>query len=108
DCVRLEHLFINLFLNALNAMQASGGTLRIEVKEQDSGVQVDVRDTGSGIKPESLPHIFDAFFTTRANGTGLGLFSAKRIVEEHSGKIDVTSQPGHGATFSVWLPAGSG
>lgn len=104
DSGRLEHLFINLFLNALHAMAERGGTLRVAAVQEGEAVRVDVKDTGKGIAPEHLPRLFDAFFTTRANGSGLGLFSVKRIVEEHEGRICVQSRSGRGTCFSVWLP----
>lgn len=104
DVGRLEHLFITLLLNALESMAASGGTLTVSAEMEGHGVRVDVQDTGTGIAPEILPRLFDPFFTTRANGFGLGLFSAKRIAEEHHGRISVKSEEGQGACFSVWLP----
>jgi signal transduction histidine kinase len=104
DSARLEHLFINLFLNALNAMSVKGGTLSISTRKSDEGVCVIVTDTGYGIDKAQLSKLFQPFFTTRANGSGLGLFSVKCIIDEHKGRIDVKSAPGKGTTFSVWLP----
>jgi signal transduction histidine kinase len=104
DRGRLEHLFVNLFLNALNAMSARGGTLSVSAARDGDRVRVDVRDTGPGIQPEYLPRLFDPFFTTRANGSGLGLYSVKRIVEEHHGEIKIQSKLGRGTCFSLWLP----
>jgi len=104
DSGRLEHLFINLFLNALHAMAQKGGTLTVAAAPDNGQVRVDVKDTGKGIEPEHLSRLFDAFFTTRANGSGLGLFSVKRIVEEHNGRVSVQSKVGKGTCFSVWLP----
>lgn len=73
--------------------------------ERHNGVAaVAVTDTGRGIAPEHLPHIFRPFYTTKGNGTGLGLSLARRIVEEHGGRIEVNSTLGHGATFTVFLP----
>ncbi len=104
---RLEHLFVNLMVNALDAMTATGGkltiTLRTETRDQ-RGVLVTVQDTGQSIAPETLPHLFEPFFTTRANRTGLGLFSAQRIVAAHQGEIQVESLPDYGTSVSVWLP----
>lgn len=104
DAVRLEHLFINLFLNALNAMSVKGGKLTITTSVNEEEVRINVTDTGYGIGREQLPKLFQPFFTTRANGSGLGLFSVKSIIDEHKGRIDVKSALGKGATFSVWLP----
>ncbi len=101
---RLEHLFINLVLNGLNAMAAEGGELVVAVNREGNRLRVDVFDTGPGIPEECLSQVFEPFFTTRSNRTGLGLFSAKRIVEAHSGEISVTNRMEHGARVSVWLP----
>jgi len=101
----------NLIANAIYAMP-SGGTLSVSVVDVDradaSGVQLTVRDNGTGIAAEQLPRIFDAFFTTRsAIGTGIGLFVAKQFVEGHGGKICVessTDPESHGTAMSVFLP----
>ena len=107
---RLEHLFVNLLVNALDAMAATGGTLTVTLRQEISalnqrGVLITVQDTGQPIAPESLPHLFDPFFTTRANHIGLGLFSVQRIVTAHQGEIHVESLPDQGTAVSVWLPA---
>ena len=101
----------NLIANAIYAMP-SGGTLSVSVEDVDradaSGVQLTVRDNGTGITAEQLPRIFDAFFTTRsAIGTGIGLFVAKQFVEGHDGKISVessTDPESHGTAMSIFLP----
>jgi signal transduction histidine kinase len=67
-------------------------------------VMVDISDTGGGIPPENMPRIFDAYFTTKKGGTGLGLPTTRRIIEEHQGHITVTSEPGRGTNFRVELP----
>src|SRR5262249_39314644 len=105
DFGRMEHLFVNLALNGLNAMASSGGTLSFSAREDKRGVAIEVADTGPGISPEHLPHVFEPFYTTRANGLGLGLFSAKSIVEYHGGNISVSSEISKGALFTVWLPS---
>jgi signal transduction histidine kinase len=104
DGARLEHLFINLGLNALAAMASKGGILSLRAHLHAGSVEVDVADTGPGIPRDHLERIFEPFFTTRANGTGLGLFSARRITEEHGGSLSVDSQTGKGTTFHVSLP----
>ncbi len=104
DASQLEHLLINLCLNALQAMPR-GGDLSLEMSEISNWVLVTVRDTGSGIAPEILPRLFDPFFTTRATGFGLGLFSCKSIVEEHGGELEAESMPERGACFTIRLPA---
>ncbi|UCD57390.1 MAG: GAF domain-containing protein [Candidatus Hydrogenedentota bacterium] len=107
DAAQLSQVFLNLFLNAVQAM-SRGGRLTITVRE-DYGfvdaetpfVVVEVNDTGCGMPPHVLEHLFMPFFTTRENGTGLGLAIAHRIVEEHGGAIDVISDEGKGTTFIV-------
>jgi signal transduction histidine kinase len=102
----VQQVFLNLFLNAIQAM-SEGGELRVEATAVNGDwVRVQVSDTGSGIPPEHLPEIFDPFFTTKGPGmgTGLGLSVSHGIVAEHGGRIEVTSDPGKGTTFSVYLP----
>lgn len=105
DARRLEHLVVNLLMNALNAVAATGGEVTVTLRREADQVRIDVQDTGPGISPEHQQRLFEPFFTTRANRTGLGLFSARRIVEAHRGTIQITSEPGHGAHVSVLLPA---
>ena len=101
---RLENVFINLALNAISAMHLRGGTLKIDVRVEGNGIRVDVRDTGGGIPPEMHQRVFEPFFSTRPNGAGLGLYSVRRIVEEHQGWVRINSKRGPGASLSVWLP----
>jgi two-component system, NtrC family, sensor kinase len=104
----LEQVFSNLILNALQAMQR--GTVRVRVGVSSRGghevAVVEVRDDGAGIAPEHIDRIFDPFFTTKGvgEGTGLGLSVSYGIVRDHAGSIEVASEPGHGARFSVILP----
>jgi polar amino acid transport system substrate-binding protein len=72
---------------------------------EPSGVSISFVDSGSGIAPDVLPHVFDPFYSTKAQGLGLGLYITHTIVHAHGGRIDVSSRPGEGTTFSVWLPA---
>jgi PAS domain S-box-containing protein len=106
---QLKQVFLNLSLNASDAMQVEGGTLTVSLVTAADGRQVGVafRDTGPGIDPQDLPNLFDPFFTTKETGTGLGLAICYDIVQKHSGRIEVESQPGQGATFTVWLPLAS-
>lgn len=106
---RLQQVFLNLFLNAKDAMD-SGGALRIATRANDH-VEVDVSDTGSGIAVEHMQRIYDPFFTTkgtvregRRRGTGLGLAVSYGIIQEHAGKIQVASQPGCGTSFHLEFP----
>jgi signal transduction histidine kinase len=107
DIQQLNHLFMNIILNAAQAMSGRG---RLEVQtgpsETAGYVQVRISDTGPGIPPEVLPHIFEPFFTTKTEGegTGLGLSLAYGIVENHRGRIKAISEPGRGASFVVELP----
>jgi len=108
DPKHIQQVFLNLFLNAVQAM-SNGGTLtvqsrRVLVDGQDL-VQVKVTDTGQGIPPNILEKIFTPFFTTKAQGTGLGLAISHRLVEQHGGRLSVVSECGKGTTFIVELPA---
>ena len=105
DADRINQMLLNLYLNALAAME-KGGILSVALRpDENSGkVTLAVSDTGSGIKKEELDHIFDPYFTTRASGTGLGLAIVHKIVEAHQGEIRVQSEPGKGSVFTVFLP----
>jgi PAS domain S-box-containing protein len=103
----LKQVFINLCLNALEAMEADqGGRLTIGMHAGEDGrrVGIDFHNTGSPISAQALPFIFDPFFTTKKNGTGLGLSISYDIIRRHQGEILVESAPGKGVTFTVWLP----
>ena len=102
----LQQVFLNLFLNAIQAMPA-GGELTITAALEDGIIRVAVRDTGVGIPEDALGKIFDPFFTTKTEGegTGLGLSVSYSIVEKHRGRFEVESRPGEGSTFHVILPA---
>ena len=104
DPDRIQQVLLNLFLNALGAMQ-KGGTLSVILSEQPNRiVRLEVRDTGSGIDAKDLERIFDPYFTTKPSGTGLGLAIVQKIVEAHGGAIRAVSAPGRGTTVSVLLP----
>jgi two-component system sensor histidine kinase HydH len=104
DPDRIKQVFLNLFLNALGAME-KGGVLSVHLSEQpDRYVRIEVRDTGSGIDPKDLGRIFDPYFTTKPSGTGLGLAIVQKIVEAHGGAVHAASAPGRGTTVSVLLP----
>jgi two-component system NtrC family sensor kinase len=102
---KLQQVFVNLFLNARDAMP-SGGTLRIETSRNDTMVVVDIRDSGVGISPENIRKIYDPFFTTKGTGkgTGLGLAITYGIIQEHGGRIFVDSIPAGGTHFTLKLP----
>jgi two-component system NtrC family sensor kinase len=102
----LQQVFLNLFLNAIQAMP-DGGELGVCADVVDGEwIRIQVTDTGRGIPEAQLPMIFDPFFTTKdpGTGTGLGLSVTHGIIEEHGGRIDVTSAEGRGTTFFVFLP----
>jgi signal transduction histidine kinase/DNA-binding NarL/FixJ family response regulator len=99
----LEQVFLNLVLNAVEAMP-EGGTLRISSSLEEERLAISFTDTGQGIPPEHLSHIFDPFFSTKEESTGLGLSISYDIVERHEGQITVESEVGEGSTFTVWLP----
>jgi len=103
DSDQIHQVLLNLLLNAVQAME-SAGTVRVEIGSRDDYASVVVSDTGRGIPPQLLPNIFRPFFTTKGNGTGLGLSLARRIVEEHHGRIEVSSVVGKGSRFEVVLP----
>jgi signal transduction histidine kinase len=109
DVAMVERLVANLVQNAVNHTPA-GGTVGLRMDGKDGAVQLDVTDTGEGIPPADLPHVFDRFYIGDASrsrarrGSGLGLAIAKRIAELHGGSIDVQSSLGEGSTFTVVLP----
>jgi signal transduction histidine kinase len=108
DAGMLRQVFLNLGLNACQAM-ATGGTLRLVCSTASRGrVELRVEDSGVGIPPEHLPKIFDLYFTTKERGTGVGLSMVYRIVQLHDGEIEVQSTPGRGTTFKVLLPRANG
>jgi PAS domain S-box-containing protein len=107
DLVRMMQVFTNLYINAFQVMD-EGGKLRVSTaQEQINGtafLKVNVSDSGPGIPPAQQAAIFDPFYTTKSNGTGLGLTIVKKIVEQHEGKIVVKSREGQYTTFQVFLP----
>ena len=105
DGERLQQVFLNIILNAIDAMP-EGGTLKIELEQTDTAAVIRIEDTGTGIKEQDLPHIFDPFFTTKGigKGTGLGLSISYAIIKEHEGHIAVESESGKGSLFSIHIP----
>jgi hypothetical protein len=102
---KLQQVFLNLFLNARDAM-TGGGTLEVRTWSEGAGAKVEVADSGPGIAPEHLHRIYDPFFTTKAarKGTGLGLSVTYGIIQEHGGFIEVSNRPSGGARFRIELP----
>ncbi len=103
DAARLKQAFLNIVINAKQAMR-TGGELMVRTRRVRRGIEIDFIDTGTGIAPDDLPRIWDVYFSTKEKGTGLGLPTARRIVEEHGGSIGVHSEPGKGTCFTVFLP----
>ncbi len=103
DADMLKQAILNLFINAQQAM-SGGGELIIRTYRQKKDAVIAVGDTGSGIAPDELPNIFDAYYSSRPQGSGLGLPTAKRMVEAHNGTISVNSEQGKGTLFTIKLP----
>jgi signal transduction histidine kinase len=101
---QLVQVFLNLILNAIDATPR-GGHIRLAVQQREREVEVTVADDGTGIAPEHTGRLFQPYFTTKKNGTGLGLFVTRKLVGEHGGHVEFHSEPGQGAMFRVRLPA---
>jgi signal transduction histidine kinase len=104
----IKQAILNLMLNGIQAMSqnspSSGGDMILSVAATDGVATVDIIDTGPGIPPDQLDKIFGAYYSTKKGGTGLGLAMTKRIVDEHGGSLQVTSEPGKGSDFRMQLP----
>jgi PAS domain S-box-containing protein len=107
DRVQLQQVFMNLMLNGIDAMKETtgGGELTIKSEACDAQLLISVNDTGVGLPPEQAEQIFQAFFTTKDKGTGMGLPISRSIIESHDGRLWATGAPGNGATFQFTLPA---
>ncbi|MGE0002044.1 MAG: ATP-binding protein [Fimbriimonadaceae bacterium] len=99
---QIELVLVNLVLNAVQAMPG-GGTVTIAAHARKTSVEVEVQDTGTGVPTEAMERLFEPFSSSRAEGCGLGLYSCRRIAEDHGGSIRVRSTPGHGTTFTLTL-----
>jgi PAS domain S-box-containing protein len=104
DRVQLQQVFMNLMLNGIEAMEDSGGELTMKSELQDGQLQFSVSDTGVGLPMEKMDQIFSAFFTTKPQGSGMGLAISRSIVESHGGQLWATANIGGGATFHFILP----
>jgi signal transduction histidine kinase len=105
DANQIEQVFINFFMNAIEAVQGQGQVSVRSYKDEDNqGVVVEIQDSGMGIPQEHLERIFEPFFSTKPKGTGLGLAVNYGIIQKHGGQIRVSSQPGRGTTMTIRLP----
>jgi signal transduction histidine kinase len=108
DSIHLQQVFLNLIINAMEAVAKQPPQkrrLNVATQQSQDAVQVAVSDSGCGIEPANLPHLFEPFYTTKPNGMGMGLSIAKRIIEAHHGRMSAENNPDGGATFRVILPA---
>jgi signal transduction histidine kinase len=104
DRVQLQQVFMNLMLNAIEAMKDSGGELTVKSQLQDGQLRFSVSDTGVGLPIEGVDQMFSAFFTTKPQGSGMGLAISRSIVESHGGRLWAAANDGRGATFNFTLP----
>jgi len=104
DRVLLQQVLMNLMLNGMEAMSERGGELKISTRREGGEVMVSVSDKGVGIPADKMEEIFNAFVTTKAGGTGMGLAISSTIIESHGGRLWATVNPGRGATFHFTLP----
>jgi signal transduction histidine kinase len=108
DRVQLQQVLMNLMINAIEAMKDVEGRRELTVKSQraeDGKLMVSVSDTGLGLPPQQADQIFNAFFTTKPHGTGMGLRISRSIVESHGGRLWATDNSPRGANFSLTLPS---
>jgi signal transduction histidine kinase len=104
DRVQLQQVFMNLMPNAIEAMRDGGGELTVKSQLQDGQLLFSVSDTGPGLPVGNVDKIFAAFFTTKSQGSGMGLAISRSIVESHGGRLWATANDGRGATFHFTLP----
>ena len=105
DARELKKAILNLVVNGLDAME-DGGTLTVRTGgREDGGVLIDIADTGCGMDEETRARLFELFYTTKSNGTGLGMAIARSVVDRHGGRLTVDSAPGRGTRVTIELPA---
>jgi signal transduction histidine kinase len=107
DGVQLQQVLMNLMLNGIESMNETGGVLTVKSRVQYADLTISVSDTGVGLPPENADRIFDAFFTTKSQGSGMGLAISRTIIESHGGRLWATPNDGRGATFHFSLPTES-
>lgn len=108
DVGLIKQAMLNLMINATQAMKDTGGELLIRLARQGAWIRIEVIDTGPGIPAEVLANIFEAYWSTKSDGSGLGLPTARRIVREHHGQLRVDSEVGKGTRFVILLPVDDG
>ena len=103
---QIKQVVLNIIQNAEQALQEGGRLIVVTTEQVNASVKIHISDTGSGISPENLKHIFDPFYTTKSavKGTGLGLSISHGIIKAHGGEIEVESEPGKGTTMTITLP----
>jgi two-component system sensor histidine kinase HydH len=106
DPERMHQVLLNLLINAIEAMEG-GGRVQVSVNTVENGIEIQVGDSGPGIAPQELGHVFDPYFTTKSTGTGLGLAIVHNIIEAHGGTVAIDSRPGAGTTVRLRLPFSS-
>jgi signal transduction histidine kinase len=106
DDVQMRQVFLNLLLNACDAAKEQNGVITASLHREEKTVQVIISDNGDGIKQEDLARIFNPFFSTKAEGSGLGLALSRDIINKHNGRIEASSEYGKGASFIISLPEG--
>ncbi|PYX19741.1 MAG: hypothetical protein DMG82_24605 [Acidobacteria bacterium] len=107
DRVQLQQVLMNLMINGIDAMKDLDGTRQLAIKSQraeNDQLTVSVSDTGVGLPAQQADQIFDAFFTTKVDGTGMGLRISRSIAESHGGRLRAVDNPPRGATFHLTLP----
>ena len=111
DRIHLQQVILNLMMNAIEAMSGAGeGPRELLVRagaDESQGVRVSVQDSGPGLDPKSVDHLFDAFYTTKPQGLGMGLAISRSLIEAHGGRLWATAHEPHGAVFQFTLPIGS-
>jgi len=104
DSSQIQQVLLNIYLNAVDAIEEEGTITTITRMEPPETISIEIRDTGKGMSEQSLQNVFSPFFTTKTAGTGLGLSISKRLIEQHSGQIEVHSREGRGTSFFITLP----
>lgn len=104
DSMQLQQVFLNIYLNAIDAMEAEGSISTVTRMCEDGNVRIEIADTGKGLSESSIDKIFNPFYTTKTKGSGLGLAICKRLIEQHNGTIAANSCPDEGTTFVILLP----